>query len=247
MLITDVCAIYQYQTARLAWENIGPRKMHFLAYQVVGRYDHSINGNIYSARKDNLLFINQADSYTVKCYEQGYCFCVSFYAETDMPTTVWDMGNNPIVKNLFLRLMGIKNLSNKHNYYLALSILYEIMSIITSPKTPNPTNSPSDSVELAAQYITEHLTDNNLNTAKLAELCCISEKYFRTLFKKRYNTTPTQYIIHLRLNTAAKLLHIGGFTVAEIATMVGIPDVYYFSKLFKKHFGVSPSKYQPNI
>ena len=246
MLITDVCAIYQYQTSRLAWENVGPRKMHFLAYQVIGRYDHKIKEGVYSARKDTLLFINQADSYAVKCYEHGYSFCVSFYAETDMQTAVWDMSNNPIVKNLFLRLMEIKNLSNKRNYYLALSLLYEILSIITLPKTPNSINTPSDNIELATQYITEHLTDDNLNTAKLAELCCISEKYFRTLFKRRYNVTPTQYIINLRLNTATKLLHIGGFTIAEIASMVGISDVYYFSKLFKKHFGVSPSKFRHN-
>ena len=245
MLITDICAIYQYQTARLTWENIGPRKMHFLAYQVSGQYDHTIKGSVYSARKDSLLFINQADSYTVKCYEQGYSLCVSFYAETDMPTTLWDINNTPIVKNLFLRLLEIKNLSNKRNYYLALSILYEILSIIVLPKAPNSTNSPSVNVELAAQYITEHLADN-LNTAKLAELCCISEKYFRTLFKRQYNITPTQYIITLRLNTAAKLLRIGGFSIAEIAAMVGIPDVYYFSKLFKKHFGVSPSKFHNN-
>lgn len=76
-----------------------------------------------------------------------------------------------------------------------------------------------------------------IKTAKPAQLCGISEKHFRSLFK----VTPTQYIMRLRLDTAVKLLQQGGFAIGEIAEMVGIPDTYYFSKSFKKQFRVRPS------
>ena len=103
---------------------------------------------------------------------------------------------------------------------------------------------PAERIGLALSYIAEHFTDSALQTKTLAKLCGVSEKYFRTLFKKRYGVTPTQYVIQLRLNAALKYLDYGGYTVAEIAEQVGIPDVYYFSKLFKRKFGVSPSKFQ---
>ncbi|MBQ8343285.1 MAG: helix-turn-helix transcriptional regulator [Clostridia bacterium] len=128
------------------------------------------------------------------------------------------------------------------------SILYEIFSIVCKTERPHAlTDRPIENIELAVEYISEHLASENIKTAKLAQLCGISEKYFRTLFKRRFGVTPTQYIIELRLQTAVKFLGYGGFTVAEIADMVGIPDVYYFSKLFKKTFGVSPSKFHGNL
>ena len=246
MIIKAISSIIQYQTSRLAWENNGPRPTHYLAYQVTGRYDHTVNGKVVSVPSDHLLFIRQEDSYTVKCYEKGYSICVAFSADTDFSTGVWDMRANPAVYNLFLKLLEVKNLEDESNYYLAFSRLYQILSMLSKKSTsPSPIHSPADGVKLAAEYVAEHLSDGEIKTAKLAELCGVSERYFRTLFKRIYNRTPTQYIIELRLNTAAKLLSYGGFTVAEVAQAVGISDVYYFSKLFKKRFSVAPSKFTP--
>lgn len=248
MIITDIVSIHQYQTTRAAWENFAPRQHHYLAYQVTGRYDHTVDGKVYSASAGKLLFINKKDSYSVKRFEQGYSICAVFSADTDTPTGVWDMRANPVVYDLFLRLLQLKNLEDKRNYYLAFSILYEIFSILCKTEQPQkPTDSPAERISLAVEYIAEHFADGEIKNETLAKLCGVSEKYFRTLFKQRYQTTPTQYIINLRLNTAVKYLDYGGYTVAEIAEAVGIPDVYYFSKLFKRKFSVSPSNYKRNL
>ncbi len=245
MLITEVCSIYLYQTARMSWENIGPRKTHFLAYQVEGRYDHTINGKVYSVSAGSLFFINQKDSYSVKYIEKGYSLCVAFCAETDTPTTLWDMHATPSVHNDFLRLMPLKNLTDRGNYYQAFSILYKLLSTAFCKRNaPKQHHSPATCVTLAADYLAQHFDDHKIRTESLAALYGISEKYFRTLFKKHYGVTPSQYLTNLRLTAAQNLLSQGGLTITEIADMVGISDVYYFSKLFKKHCGVSPSKFK---
>ena len=245
MLITEVSSIYLYQTARTAWENIGPRKTHFLAYQVEGRYEHTVNGKVYPVSAGGLFFINQKDSYSVKCLEKGYSLCVAFCAETKLPTTLWDMRDTPSAYNDFLRLMPLKNLTDKSNYYQALSILYQLFSTAFCKRNaPQQGNSPTHCVILAADYLSTHFDDHKIRTESLAKLYGISEKYFRTLFKKHYGVTPSQYLTNLRLTAAKNLLNQGGLTMTEIADMVGISDVYYFSKLFKQHSGCPPSKFK---
>jgi len=53
-------------------------------------------------------------------------------------------------------------------------------------------------------------------------------------------------IIQLRLYRAVELLHDPGRTVAEIAYELNYKDAYYFSKQFKKFFGIAPSEYRNN-
>ena len=242
MHITEILSIYPYQTTRMTWENLAPRQTHFLAYQVSGTYNHTIEGKVYPVSTNGLFFINQKDSYTVKCLEKGHSICIAFRAETDLPTTLWTQYDSALVYPLFLQLMEIRSLENESNYYLACSLLYKILSIVYKNPNQTPTAHRMNKITKAREYIQEHLSEE-IKTAKLAQLCGITEKHFRSLFKQQYQVTPTQYIIRLRLDSAVKLLQQGGFAIGEIAEMVGISDIYYFSKLFKKQFGVSPSHF----
>ena len=74
-------------------------------------------------------------------------------------------------------------------------------------------------------------------TAKLG----ISHRQFRRLFQQVTGLAPQQYLIHLRLNEAKRLL--GTLPVAEVAARVGFDDPYYFSRLFKAKVGVTPKRW----
>ena len=93
-------------------------------------------------------------------------------------------------------------------------------------------------------WLADHITDPQLNIDTFAE----SMGYGRTTFYKKMKritgTTPNDYIRTLRMNKAAELLKDDRLTVAEVGYKVGIDDQYYFSKLFKSFFGVSPTKYR---
>ena len=56
--------------------------------------------------------------------------------------------------------------------------------------------------------------------------------------------SPVNYLIELRLNRAKELLKYTPLPVNEIALSVGIANPYYFSRLFKKHTGTSPTEYR---
>ena len=68
--------------------------------------------------------------------------------------------------------------------------------------------------------------------------------HLRRIFKSAVNTTPVKYINYLRLEKAKNMLINSNYSVNEIAFSVGFEDAYYFSRLFKKEIGISPSEYK---
>jgi len=75
----------------------------------------------------------------------------------------------------------------------------------------------------------------------LARQLGLSPPHFSTEFKRHFGVSPMRYVISLRLQHARHLLTDRSLPISEVAQRVGYPDVYQFSRLFKKHEGVSPS------
>lgn len=72
----------------------------------------------------------------------------------------------------------------------------------------------------------------------------VSLNYFNRLFRKYHRTSPRHCVIELRMRKAAELLLRTGASVREIASTVGIDNEFYFSRLFKRHFGLAPCRYR---
>lgn len=73
--------------------------------------------------------------------------------------------------------------------------------------------------------------------------------YMRKLFKKEMGLTPLEYMTGLRMKKAELMLTAmwgSDYSVAEIGQLCGFEDALYFSRVFKKHFGISPSAFAKN-
>ena len=68
--------------------------------------------------------------------------------------------------------------------------------------------------------------------------------WFIKKFKEVTGVTPIQYLLNIRLTTAKELLKSKKYNVSEVATAVGYENILYFSRIFTKHIGISPSKYK---
>lgn len=92
-------------------------------------------------------------------------------------------------------------------------------------------------------YIDSDLTAD-LSLKALAASQNISPGYLSTLFKKETGVTVTEFVNRRRVRQAIRLLNSGHLQVQTIARLCGIPDVNYFSKVFKKQTGKSPQEYR---
>lgn len=79
---------------------------------------------------------------------------------------------------------------------------------------------------------------------ELSQLCALSKDHFLKLFKKTMRVTPHQYYTSLVVNKGRYLLENTSYSIGEIAALCGIDDSLYFSRLFKKHTGLSPREYR---
>lgn len=85
---------------------------------------------------------------------------------------------------------------------------------------------------------------SNLGLEELAKLCNLSLSSFKREFKKTFNDTPNNYITEQKLLRAKELLNITEMSIGEIAYGVGFNDPLYFTRIFKKKIGESPTGYR---
>jgi len=85
---------------------------------------------------------------------------------------------------------------------------------------------------------------NNIYVQELAELSFMSTRNFQRIFKEATDISPNDYLLEMRIQHASKLLTETDSAIYDISGQVGIVDWFYFSKAFKKKFGVSPLKYR---
>ena len=87
----------------------------------------------------------------------------------------------------------------------------------------------------------------DLTLSALADMQNISAGYLSTLFKKEVGQTLTEYVNSRRVEQAARMLRSGTLQVQTVAQYCGIPDVNYFSKLFKRYIGVTPKEFRQSL
>ncbi|TFE28609.1 helix-turn-helix domain-containing protein [Cohnella luojiensis] len=98
-------------------------------------------------------------------------------------------------------------------------------------------------LERAIRYMNERLT-SAIKLSDVATYAGLSKQHLIYLFNQETGMPPIEYFLRLKMQKAGQLLSLTGMTVKEIAAYVGNPDPYYFSRLFKKIMGMSPTEYR---
>ena len=101
-------------------------------------------------------------------------------------------------------------------------------------------------MDMAAQYFNDNY-NADINIEKYAQSRGMSISWFIRNFKKYTGTTPMQYIVSTRIANAQLLLETTQYSISEIASIVGYDNPLYFSRLFHKQKGFSPSEYRKQI
>ncbi len=126
-----------------------------------------------------------------------------------------------------------------------MSIFFEILSKIAVEHTRNDIKSIDSSILKGVLYLENNYMET-ISVKELAKMSNMCETSFRAKFHKIKGMSPIEYKNYLRIKRAAELLKNEEYTVSLAAETVNIPDICYFSKLFKRYIGVPPREYKLN-
>lgn len=140
------------------------------------------------------------------------------------------------IRGLYEEWGKCDELSKIRTKSLFYEFIYELFNLL---QNSTDKGRPSKLITYALNYIHKNYKEV-ITMAQLADLLGCSVSYMHRLFKAEIGKSPNDYIMGIRLEQASQLLLTSQLSVGEIALSTGYPDMYYFSRLFKKHFGVSP-------
>lgn len=162
---------------------------------------------------------------------------------------VFYCGSGLDYKNLFRSMINELQMC-KENYaemlemYLRQIFIMLKRYFVDSLKTDNA--HVIEEIDKATLYFNEHYSEE-ISIEEYAQNNHFSVSWFIRNFKHCTGSTPMQYILSKRIYNAEILLHDSTYNVTEIAEIVGYDNPLYFSRIFKKVKGLSPSEYRKNI
>lgn len=135
----------------------------------------------------------------------------------------------------------------KHPMSTVESLGYAFSVLMLHPSSNAESASrPQHYVRQAKNYI-DSSVNRKLTVRDVADAISIHDRYLYSLFLQYEGISPKEYILRRKVETATDLLENTPLSVMEIASAVGFPDVYSFSKLFKTKTGVAPTKYRNSV
>lgn len=120
---------------------------------------------------------------------------------------------------------------------------YEMLVAYCNLVKKDSTVNYSPIIKEAIHFINLNL-NKNLTLKAISTNIAVSSQYLSTLFKQEVGQSLTEFIAKNRMEQAIYFLKESTLSISEIATQVGYSDLNYFSKVFKKHYGVTPSSYR---
>lgn len=140
-------------------------------------------------------------------------------------------------------LLAEKPYSLQHHIFAAQTIRYLLSLIGLAAEQVRREARGKHHLDRAIRYMAERL-HTSVHLSELARHTGLSRQHLIHLFKKETGRPPIDYFLRMKMQRASELLDLTDLSVKAVAASLGMGDPYYFSRLFKKVMGVSPSEYR---
>lgn len=166
--------------------------------------------------------------------------------EIPMDESVFYSGASAVYVYLFKEIINEIQTRRVGYEELLTMYLHQIFLLVQRSRqehTPSVNSYIQDEMEFARRYFNEYYNEA-ISIEEYAQSRGMSVSWFQRNFKQFVNHSPMQYILMIRVNNAVSLLKTTDYNMAEIAAIVGYEDPLYFSRMFRKLKGMSPSQYR---
>ncbi len=227
-----------------------PRNYDSISLRLSGSGKFKTESKAFTVRKGNVLYLPKNAAYTQKTEGEKLIAIhfINYSFNRKNKIEIVKSEDVQYVENIAQQMYDVWKEKKQGYRYKCTSLLYELIYYLNCQEHEHIIDSVTSDQKIknAIDYIHTHFRSEEIDISYLANMCAISETYFRKLFKMIYEVSPKQYILNLKLEVASQLLHSGFYTINEVSDKSGFNDVKYFSKLFKKRFGMTPKEFAKN-
>ncbi|NUX56143.1 helix-turn-helix transcriptional regulator [Paraburkholderia youngii] len=159
-----------------------------------------------------------------------------------MRLKVWDLLVKPVLHEELNETISSTAAITKERDAAVISYTLSSSMSSSDPKSRNRTD-PLKRTSAAITHLNAHFACR-IDLESVAAVCGLSPSQFCRVFRKEHHVSFGQYVLCFRMNRARELLEHENMLVKEVAYSVGFNDLSYFTRSFKRHFGVCPAAYQ---
>lgn len=230
----------------------------FLCFVVLsGEGELSYDGQNYQLHSGDCVFIDCRKAYSHSTSDNLWSLQWCHFYAPSLPAVYEkykERGGRPLFHpeniNLFTGLLSdLYNLAAMSDYIRDMRINEKLGTLLTllmeqswHPECMTVSRKRMELIEIK-KHLDEHYAEK-ITLDDLAKRFFINKFYLSKIFKETYGTTVNNYLISKRITRAKQLLRFTDMTVDEIGVAVGMGDANYFSRMFRKVEGTSPSEYR---
>jgi AraC-like DNA-binding protein len=242
--VEDIKIVSTIKKESKPYKKVLSRKLHGFVYRIKGKVEYYTNGEVITVNAGELVFLPKGSEYVINSYDSTYT-SINFEAKIENPRiTLYSLNDYSSARGMFLSFPDIWNFGNQSERYKCLSEFYDLLSYISRIEHLSEVERGNYRILTPAlEFLKGHIFDYDLRVSALHEKCGISDTYFRKIFVSRFGMTPQEYVLKERLTRARLIIEGGDYdSIRAVSESVGYNDPLYFSKAFRKHYGVPPSE-----
>ncbi len=245
------------------WHRTSVHRSNVFLYMYDGVFEFDVEGRALTLSSGELVIFPAGTKYRVTASTDADYAYLHFSGNTPL-SLVYEDGNESDEKlllfsektsfndsgekkeKLIRRIARCENefTSSERYAYLKLSAaFFEFLLFVASCNLEKFSPQMPHSVQRMTRYISEH-PHESITLVSLSNMTGLSKQYIMRLFKTHVGMTVTHYINTSKLIYAQKLLRESDLNIEEIAYELGFCGSYYFCRLHKKYFGITPSEYR---
>lgn len=193
---------------------------------------------------NHAVILPKGCTYEWLCTQSGHFSIIEFQcAKTFEEPISLRINHSEQILQMMKDLEYKRNLSKANIEMESIRDLYSIILAIL--QHANPAYVPLEKkrkIEPALEYVS-HNYNKSFTNEDLAAVCNMSTVYFRKLFTEIMGVSPIAYAHRLRIEKAKEMLASDYSSLSTVAQSLGYPSIYDFSRAFKNHTGMAPSRY----
>ena len=221
--------------------NVAPRPYAALSLRLGGSGKFKIGDTYLTSSPGDILYLPQDTPYEVE-YTDNEMIVVHLQGSNCKTPEIITPKSFALAESYFSRMLN--EWEKRHSVNFVKSMIYRLLDSLATELTGE---TDSDTFTRSLKYLDDNFENPDVNIDTLCKNTYVCRSTLQREFLRHLGTTPIQYLTKTRMEKALSLLATEHQPISVVSSLSGFSDVKYFSRVFKKIYGFSPSEARENM